>query len=180
MLFEECPWLSMTIEKAATTEGLPVSISMGPVLARGERPGGIVAGRPPRGAGLRHVDPGRGGGRAGRAGPDAPHLAHHEHRVLRRSFSFAHATPPQDHLSGHLIVVPVVGGVIVGLMARYGSKAIRGHGIPEAMEQVLLNQSRIPPRMTFLKPLAPRSPSAPAGRSAPRGRSSPPAGRSAR
>ena len=39
-------------------------------------------------------------------------------------------------------------------MARYGSKAIRGHGIPEAMEQVLLNQSRIPPRMTFLKPLS--------------------------
>ena len=39
-------------------------------------------------------------------------------------------------------------------MARYGSKAIRGHGIPEAMEQVLLNESRIPPRMTFLKPLS--------------------------
>ena len=41
-------------------------------------------------------------------------------------------------------------------MARYGSKAIRGHGIPEAMEQVLTNQSRIPPRMTFLKPLSAR------------------------
>src|SRR5258705_4701022 len=39
-------------------------------------------------------------------------------------------------------------------MARYGSKAIRGHGIPEAMEQVLTNQSRIPARMTFLKPLS--------------------------
>src|SRR5204863_7604428 len=50
--------------------------------------------------------------------------------------------------------VPIVGGVIVGIMARYGSKAIRGHGIPEAMEQVLLNESRIPPRMTFLKPLS--------------------------
>ena len=42
----------------------------------------------------------------------------------------------------------------MGVMARYGSKAIRGHGIPEAMEQVLLNESRIPPRMTFLKPLS--------------------------
>ncbi len=52
------------------------------------------------------------------------------------------------------IVIPVIGGIIVGFMARYGSKAIRGHGIPEAMEQVLLNQSRIPPRMTFLKPLS--------------------------
>src|SRR5438128_9728372 len=39
-------------------------------------------------------------------------------------------------------------------MARYGSKAIRGHGIPEAMEQVLLNESRIPARVTFLKPLS--------------------------
>src|SRR5213595_3671936 len=39
-------------------------------------------------------------------------------------------------------------------MARYGHKAIRGHGIPEAMEQVLLNESRIPPRITFLKPLS--------------------------
>ena len=50
--------------------------------------------------------------------------------------------------------VPVVGGLIVGFMARYGSKAIRGHGIPEAMEQVLLNESRIPARVTFLKPLS--------------------------
>src|SRR5690606_12225149 len=39
-------------------------------------------------------------------------------------------------------------------MARYGSKAIRGHGIPEAMEQVITNENRIPPRMTFLKPLS--------------------------
>jgi H+/Cl- antiporter ClcA/CBS domain-containing protein len=51
-----------------------------------------------------------------------------------------------------VIPIPVVGGLIVGIMARYGSKAIRGHGIPEAMEQVLTNQSRIPPRVTFLKP----------------------------
>src|SRR4051794_21962061 len=53
-----------------------------------------------------------------------------------------------------MIFIPIIGGVIVGIMARYGSKAIRGHGIPEAMEQVLLNQSRIPPRITFLKPLS--------------------------
>ena len=52
------------------------------------------------------------------------------------------------------IAVPVVGGVIVGFMARYGSSAIRGHGIPEAMEKVLLDESRIPPRLTFLKPLS--------------------------
>ena len=62
---------------------------------------------------------------------------------------------PADHsLGGFVLVVPVLGGVIVGLMARYGSTAIRGHGIPEAMEQVLTNRSRIPPRMTVLKPLS--------------------------
>ncbi|WP_419249689.1 chloride channel protein [Sandaracinus amylolyticus] len=62
---------------------------------------------------------------------------------------------PADHaLGAWVIVVPIVGGVIVGLMARYGSRAIRGHGIPEAMEQVLANESRIPLRMTFLKPLS--------------------------
>jgi CIC family chloride channel protein len=65
------------------------------------------------------------------------------------------ASSPFDHQLGPaVILVPVIGGLIVGLMARYGSKAIRGHGIPEAMEQVLTNQSRIPWRMTFLKPLS--------------------------
>jgi H+/Cl- antiporter ClcA/CBS domain-containing protein len=53
-----------------------------------------------------------------------------------------------------IIPIPIVGGLIVGMMARYGSKAIRGHGIPEAMEQVLVNESRIPARITFLKPLS--------------------------
>jgi CIC family chloride channel protein len=53
-----------------------------------------------------------------------------------------------------VIGVPVVGGIVVGLMARYGSKAIRGHGIPEAMEQILTNESRIPWRIVFLKPLS--------------------------
>ena len=53
-----------------------------------------------------------------------------------------------------MIAVPVLGALVVGVMARYGSAAIRGHGIPEAMEQVLLNQSRIPARLTLLKPLS--------------------------
>jgi CIC family chloride channel protein len=63
-------------------------------------------------------------------------------------------SPAGNHLGLLVIAVPVAGGVVVGLMARYGSKAIRGHGIPEAMEQVLLNESRIPARLTFLKPLS--------------------------
>lgn len=52
------------------------------------------------------------------------------------------------------IGIPVMGGLIVGLMARYGSKSIRGHGIPEAMEQILLNKSIIPARITLLKPVS--------------------------
>jgi chloride channel protein, CIC family len=63
-------------------------------------------------------------------------------------------SPTQNHLGLFVIIVPAVGGLIVGLMARYGSEGIRGHGIPEVMEQVLRNQSRIPPRLTFLKPIS--------------------------
>ncbi len=62
--------------------------------------------------------------------------------------------PAGNHLGWLVIPVPVVGGLIVGVMARYGSAAIRGHGIPEAMEQVLFNESRIPGRITWLKPLS--------------------------
>ena len=69
-------------------------------------------------------------------------------------FSSDFVSPADNHLGWIAVLVPVVGGLVVGLMARYGSKAIRGHGIPEAMEQVLTNQSRIPKRMTFLKPLS--------------------------
>lgn len=62
---------------------------------------------------------------------------------------------PADNTYGWLVVfVPAVGGLIVGLMALYGSKAIRGHGIPEAMEQILTNQSKIKPSITFLKPIS--------------------------
>ena len=68
--------------------------------------------------------------------------------------STAEASPAQHALGAWVILLPVAGGVIVGAMARWGSRAIRGHGIPEAMEQVLLNESRIPPRMTFLKPVS--------------------------
>ena len=68
--------------------------------------------------------------------------------------STAFVSPAGNHLGWIVLFIPAIGGVIVGIMARYGSKAIRGHGIPEAMEQVLLNESRIPARVTFLKPLS--------------------------
>jgi len=69
-------------------------------------------------------------------------------------WSFADVAPAGHQLGPWVVLVPVAGGLIVGAMARWGSRAIRGHGIPEAMEQVLLNESKIPPRITFLKPLS--------------------------
>ncbi len=68
--------------------------------------------------------------------------------------SWETVSPWEHGLGAWVIGVPVVGALVVGAMARYGSAAIRGHGIPEAMEQVLYNQSRIPPKMTWLKPVS--------------------------
>ena len=70
------------------------------------------------------------------------------------NFSFENIGPAQHQLGYFVIFVPVIGGLIVGVMARYGSAAIRGHGIPEAMEQVLTNESKIKPVITVLKPLS--------------------------
>jgi len=69
-------------------------------------------------------------------------------------FSFSLATPAMAPLAWLSIFIPVVGGLVVGVMARFGSSAIRGHGIPEAMEKILLDDSRIHPRMTWLKPVS--------------------------
>lgn len=68
--------------------------------------------------------------------------------------STAFQSPANNHLGWMVILLPAVGGVLVGLLALYGSRAIRGHGIPEAMEQILTNQSRIKPSITYLKPLS--------------------------
>lgn len=59
-----------------------------------------------------------------------------------------------NHLGLWVIAIPVIGGLIVGVMAKYGSSKIRGHGIPEAMEAVLFNRSRIQPRVAILKPIS--------------------------
>jgi CIC family chloride channel protein len=69
-------------------------------------------------------------------------------------FAATFHSPSGNHLGLWVIVIPAIGGVLVGLMAFYGSAAIRGHGIPEAMEQILTNQSRIKPSITFLKPIS--------------------------
>src|SRR5947209_3606070 len=63
-------------------------------------------------------------------------------------------SPAGNHLGWYAVLVPVGGGLIVGLMARYGSERIRGHGIPEAIEAILINGSRVEPKVALLKPLS--------------------------
>ncbi|HET9123603.1 MAG TPA: chloride channel protein, partial [Solirubrobacteraceae bacterium] len=66
-----------------------------------------------------------------------------------------HLTSPNGNSLGALaLVIPVAGGLIVGLMARFGSEQIRGHGIPEAMERILINGSQVQPRLAILKPIS--------------------------
>ncbi len=69
-------------------------------------------------------------------------------------FSIHETSPANNTLGLFVIAIPIIGGLIVGLMALYGSKAIRGHGIPEAMEQILTNKSKIHPAITYLKPIS--------------------------
>lgn len=68
--------------------------------------------------------------------------------------SFAPVAPGKEYLGIFIVLIPIIGALVVGVMARFGSPGIRGHGIPEAMEQVLLNESKIPPVITYLKPIA--------------------------
>ena len=62
--------------------------------------------------------------------------------------------PAYADIGAWVIVIPVLGALVIGLMARFGSPAIRGHGIPEVMEKILHGESRIPVRVMFLKPLS--------------------------
>lgn len=69
-------------------------------------------------------------------------------------FSAAPAVPQGHHLGLWVVLVPVAGALIIGLMARLGSEKIRGHGIPEALEAILLGRSRIELKVAILKPLS--------------------------
>jgi CIC family chloride channel protein len=69
---------------------------------------------------------------------------------LSRDFS----PPSTDRLGVFSVFVPIAGALVVGVMARFGAAAIRGHGIPEVMERVLHARSRISPKIMFLKPLS--------------------------
>ena len=141
------------VAHASTTEGLPVAPTLGPALAaaRVPRRAALVDARVARLSGLA-VGVAVVVGVVARGLTDLIGLC--TNLAFYGRVSLAFTSPAQHQLGLWVIAVPVIGGVIVGLMARYGSQGIRGHGIPEAMEQVLLNQSRVPPRLTFLKPLS--------------------------
>jgi H+/Cl- antiporter ClcA/CBS domain-containing protein len=68
--------------------------------------------------------------------------------------STALVSPAGHHLGPFVIVVPIIGALIIGFMARYGSERIRGHGIPEAIEAILINGSRVDPKVAVLKPIS--------------------------
>jgi H+/Cl- antiporter ClcA len=141
------------VTHAATTNGLPIAPSIGPALDVVAAPAepALVDGRTAAVCGMAIAI-------AIAAGFIARGLQALIYLVTNVSFfgrwSFAAVSPAANHLGPMVVAVPVIGGLIVGVMARWGSPAIRGHGIPEAMEQVLFNQSRIPARITFLKPLS--------------------------
>jgi chloride channel protein, CIC family len=69
-------------------------------------------------------------------------------------FSHAFVSPAGHHLGAWSVLVPVVGGLIIGVMARFGSEKIRGHGIPEALEAILIGRSRIESKVAVLKPVS--------------------------
>src|SRR5262245_34084537 len=141
------------LEAAATSEGLPVAPSMGPLLESVRLPvertllDARVVFLCALSIGLALV-----------AGLVAQLLFAVIALVTNLAFfgrlSAATVSPAANQLGWLVLAVPPLGGLVVGLMARFGSQAIRGHGIPEAMERVLVGESRIPARLTFLKPLS--------------------------
>src|ERR1700678_2597040 len=68
--------------------------------------------------------------------------------------SQAFGSPAGSSLGCWMVIIPVMGGLIVGLMARFGSDKIRGHGIPEAIEAILLHRARVDPKVAVLKPVS--------------------------
>ncbi len=74
--------------------------------------------------------------------------------VFFQRFSPVLGSLQQHHLGPWVIAAPVAGAIVIGLMARYGSEKIRGHGIPEALEAILLGRSLIQPKVALLKPIS--------------------------
>ncbi len=71
-----------------------------------------------------------------------------------QTFDLTLVSPRNNTIGWWAVLIPMAGGLIVGFMARYGSERIRGHGIPEAMETILVGGSKVEPKLTILKPVA--------------------------
>ncbi len=71
-----------------------------------------------------------------------------------QTLSIANRSPAENTLGPWVIVVPVIGGLLVGMLARFGSEKIRGHGIPEAIEAILFGKSKMSAKVAVLKPLS--------------------------
>ncbi|MCC6424277.1 MAG: chloride channel protein [Phycisphaerales bacterium] len=141
------------IEQSSTTGGLPVSPSLGPTLEAAEVPHeGTAFGPRAVYVSIAAMVVGLAAALASRALIYLIWFLTNLFFYHRFSVEIIHQ--PMEIVSPVVIGVPVIGAIIIGLMARYGSRAVAGHGIPEAMEQVLLNQSNIPAKMTFLKPVS--------------------------
>src|SRR5262249_20851434 len=74
--------------------------------------------------------------------------------VFYQTFSSEFQSPANHHLGVFVILVPIIGGLVIGLMARFGSEKIHGHGIPEALEAILFGRSRMEAKVAVLKPLS--------------------------
>src|SRR6266550_476477 len=76
------------------------------------------------------------------------------HLVYYHEVAVSMVSPAGNHLGAWAILAPIAGGLVIGLMARYGSERIRGHGIPEALEAILIGRSRMTLKVAILKPLS--------------------------
>jgi CIC family chloride channel protein len=76
------------------------------------------------------------------------------HLVYYGQWNASLVQPSLHRWGAWTVLIPIVGGLLVGLMARFGSERIRGHGIPEAMETILIGGSKVEPRLTVLKPIS--------------------------
>ena len=141
------------IEEASTTEGLPVAPGMGTALASVQAPRETVS-VGPRVVLISAVAVCVAIAAAVVAVILARLIGLVTNLAYYGRYSTRFSAPSIEHFGAWSALVPVAGAIVVGIMARYGSAAIRGHGIPEVMERVLYGKSRIPLRVMFLKPIS--------------------------
>jgi H+/Cl- antiporter ClcA len=141
------------LERASTTGGLPVAPALAPTLEQagvGRRPSAIDG----RTAWICVLALLAGAAGAVAAAVFQALISLFTNLSVHGRFSIEWASAYDHQLGPAVIAVPILGGLVVGLMARFGSESVRGYGIPETMENVLVDESRIAPRLAWLKPLS--------------------------